>query len=50
VVAVGDEQLEAKLLDLVLEAHGEQRVDLAQVAEELRARSGDVDTPDRRRA
>ena len=57
VVAVGDEELELQGLEVVRgcrirgEAveHGEDRVDLAEVAEQLRAGARHVDDPNRRR-
>ena len=57
VIAIGDEQLELERLEVVggrrvrREAveHREDRVDLAQVAEQRRARARDVDDADRRR-
>ena len=57
VVAIGDEQLEAQRLEIVVRdvrageavEHDEQRVDLTQVAEQRRPSSANFDDADRRR-
>ena len=56
VIAVGNEELELQRLEIVVGnpragpvvEHGEERVDLAEVSEELRAGPGNVDDADRR--